>query len=86
MNLPHRKFVVSSLQAATKIKTRKFVLVSHGPACTLNRTATLPVYSNTEVPTNAQVAEFVLSDDCCTCFGYHYHLSSGAQNNCNYSI
>jgi len=21
-----------------------------------------------------------LSDDCCTCFGYHHHSSSGAQN------
>jgi len=24
--------------------------------------------------------------DCSTCFGYHYHPSLGAQNNCNYSI
>jgi len=30
--------------------------------------------------------EFILSNDCSTCFGYHYHPSSGAQNNCNYSI
>jgi len=27
-----------------------------------------------------------LSDDCSACFGYHYHPSSGTQNNCNYSI
>jgi len=27
-----------------------------------------------------------LSDDCSTCFGYHDHSSSGAQNNFNYSI
>jgi len=27
-----------------------------------------------------------LSDNCSTCFGRHYHPSSGVQNNCNYSI
>jgi len=26
------------------------------------------------------VTEFILSDDCSTCFGYHYHPSSGAQS------
>jgi len=31
---------------------------------------------------DAPVTEFILSDDCSTCFGYHYHPSSGAQNNC----
>ena len=35
---------------------------------------------------DAHVTEFILSDDCSTCFGRHYHPSSGAQNNCNYSI
>jgi len=35
---------------------------------------------------DAHVTEFISSDDCSTCFGYHYHPSSGAQNNCNYSI
>jgi ribosomal protein L37E len=35
---------------------------------------------------DAHVTEFILSDDSPTCFGYHYHPSSGAQNNCNYSI
>ena len=35
---------------------------------------------------DAQVTEFILSDNCSTCFGRHYHPSSGAQNNCNYSI
>jgi len=35
---------------------------------------------------DAHVTEFILSDDCSTCFGYHYHPSSGAQNKCNYSI
>ena len=35
---------------------------------------------------DAHVTEFILSDDCSECFGYHYHPSSGAQNNCNYSI
>jgi len=34
---------------------------------------------------DAQVTEIILSDNCCTCFGRHYHPSSGAQNNCNYS-
>jgi len=24
--------------------------------------------------------------NCSTCFGRHHHLSSGTQNNCNYSI
>jgi len=33
-----------------------------------------------------QVTEFILSDNCSTCFGRHYHPSLGAQNNCNYSI
>ena len=27
-----------------------------------------------------------LSENCSTCFGFHYHPSSGAQNNCNYNI
>jgi len=27
-----------------------------------------------------------LSDSCSTCFGRHYHPSSGAENNCKYSI
>jgi len=35
---------------------------------------------------DAHVTEFILSDHCSTCFGYHYHPSSGAQNNCNYNI
>ena len=35
---------------------------------------------------DAQVTEFILSENCSTCFGFHYHPSSGAQNNCNYSI
>jgi hypothetical protein len=35
---------------------------------------------------DAQVTEFILYDNCSTCFGRHYHPSSGAQNNCNYSI
>jgi len=34
---------------------------------------------------DAHVTEFILSDNCSTCFGGHYHPSSGAQN-CNYSI
>ena len=37
-------------------------------------------------PQDTHVTEFILSDDCSTCFGYHCHPSSGAQNNCNYSI
>jgi len=32
------------------------------------------------------VAEFILSDNCSTCFRRHHHPSSAAQNNCNYSI
>jgi hypothetical protein len=39
------------------------------------------VYKSQQV---AQVTEFILSDNCSTCFGRHYHPSSGAQNNCNY--
>jgi hypothetical protein len=35
---------------------------------------------------DAQVTEFICSDNCYTCFGRHYHPSSGAQNNCTYSI
>jgi len=35
---------------------------------------------------DARVTEFILYDDCSTCFGYHYHPSSGTQNNCNYII
>jgi hypothetical protein len=35
---------------------------------------------------DAHVTEFILSDDCSTCLGYHYHPSSWAQNNCSYSI
>jgi len=27
-----------------------------------------------------------LSDNCSTFFGFHDHPSTGAQNNCNYSI
>jgi len=34
---------------------------------------------------DAQVTEFILSDNCSTYFGRHYHPSSGAQNNWNYS-
>jgi len=29
---------------------------------------------------------FTFTYYCSTCFGYHYHPSSRAQNNCNYSI
>ena len=35
---------------------------------------------------DARVTEFILSDNCSTCFGCYYHPSSGAQINCNYSI
>jgi len=35
---------------------------------------------------DAHVIGFISSDDWSTCFGYHYHPSSGAQSNCNYSI
>jgi hypothetical protein len=35
---------------------------------------------------DAQVTEFILSNNCSTCFGRHYHPSSVAQNYCNYSI
>jgi len=35
---------------------------------------------------DAHVTEFILSDNCSTCFGNNYHPSSGAQNYCNYSI
>jgi hypothetical protein len=35
---------------------------------------------------DAHVTEFILSDKCSTCFERHYHPSSEAQTNCNYSI
>jgi len=35
---------------------------------------------------DADVTEFILSDNYSTCFGRYYHPSLGAQNNCNYSI
>jgi len=35
---------------------------------------------------DVHVTVFILSDNCSTCFGRHYHPSSGAQNNCKYSI
>ena len=35
---------------------------------------------------DAQVTEFILSDNCSTCFGRHHYPSSGAQSNCNYSV
>jgi hypothetical protein len=35
---------------------------------------------------DAHVTEFILSDNCSTCFGRHYHSSTGTQNNCNYSF
>jgi len=35
---------------------------------------------------DAHVTEFILSDNYSTCYGHHQHPSSGAQNNCNYSI
>jgi hypothetical protein len=35
---------------------------------------------------DAYVTEFILSDNCSTYLGHHHHPSSGAQNNCNYSI
>jgi len=43
-------------------------------------------YSSVQFQLDAQVTEFILSDNCSTCFGRHYHPSSGAQNNCSYSI
>jgi len=35
---------------------------------------------------DAYVTEFILSDNCSTYFGRHYHPSSEAQNHCNCSI
>jgi len=35
---------------------------------------------------DAQVTEFILPENCSTCFGFHCHPCSGAQNNCNHSI
>jgi hypothetical protein len=32
---------------------------------------------------NAYVTEFILSDNCCICFGRHYRPSSGAQKTVN---
>jgi hypothetical protein len=34
----------------------------------------------------AQVTEFILSDNYSTCFGRHYHPHKKKKNNCNYSI
>jgi len=44
------------------------------------------VHSSIQFQLDTQVTEFILSDDGSTCFGRHYHPSSGARNNCNYSI
>jgi len=41
-------------------------------------------YSSILFQLDAQVREFILSDNCSTCFGRHYHPSPEAQNNCNY--
>jgi hypothetical protein len=38
------------------------------------------------IPTSTQFTGFISIWHCSTCFGRHYHPSSGAQNNCNYSI
>jgi len=38
------------------------------------------------IPTRCTSHRVYLSDNCSTCFGRHYHPSSGTQNNCNYSI
>jgi len=42
-------------------------------------------YSNIN-PTRCNVTHFILSGNCSTCFGWYRHPSSGAQNNCIYSI
>jgi len=44
------------------------------------------IHSSIQFQLDAQVTEFILSGNCSTCFGRHHHPSSGAQNNCNYSI
>ena len=44
------------------------------------------IYIYIYIQQDAHVTEFILSDNCSTCFGHHQHPSSGAQNNCNYSI
>jgi len=42
--------------------------------------------SSKQFQLDSQVTEFILSDNCSTCFGCHYHSFSGAQNKCNHSI
>jgi hypothetical protein len=37
-------------------------------------------------PNKMHMLQFILSDNCSTYFRHHHHPSSGAQNNCNYSI
>jgi hypothetical protein len=37
-------------------------------------------------PTRCNFIQFLFPANCCTCFGWHLHPSSGARVNCNYSI
>jgi len=43
-------------------------------------------FSNIYIQQDAHITEFILSDNCSTCFGRRHHPSSVAQNKCNYSI
>jgi len=58
--------------AVKKIKYHRIFAVQR------NKFIVILVYKSKQ---DAQVTEFILSDNCSTCFGRHYHPSSGAQNN-----
>jgi hypothetical protein len=85
--LYHFTFNFSKLKF-NKIKNKPVLTNS---TCTTTNTAciikrilfTILLYKSQQ---DAHVTEFILSDNCSTCFGHYYHPSSGAQNNCNYSI
>ena len=59
------------------------VTTASGNCYTVLLQRTILVYKSQQ---DAHVTEFILSDNCSTCFGRHYHPPSGVQNNCNYSI
>jgi len=76
MKKKHRRIL--TLGSGAKLK-ENFIFNIHGSVHRNN----ILVHKSKQ---DAQVTEFILSDNCSTCFRRHYHPSSGAQNNCNYSI
>jgi len=64
-----------------QVKSKNIFLGGKGLGSMVRKTV---MYLNTIL--DAQVTEFILSDNCFTCFGRYYHPSSEAQKNCNYRI